>query len=1077
MRRWLVLLLLPAAAVAFPGITGASTPAASAPVTVPATPGQTITRTWTGTIPTSATPGTSSCKGRADADHHDVPIVVPAGTYDKVDVAYKFTITWTQNPVSATSDEVLTVINKNIPAQGGGEEEGGQSNEVGSSDGSSNVETVTGVNLPSATYDAEACGYVNAAPKSYTAKVEIKTKAVEQPLASANPRGLGFSASVPADPQRDEGEPIIEIDPGGHSYTCGPTGFSNAAEYAQVSDDGGKQFHLLGEPPRGQLSEGGGGDCGIATSPDKNPQGAYNFAYSGLGPLTNFAVAASSDTGRTLDSRPLSGATIPGVDRQWHVFLDRDTVLLSYNQQQPRQVVVQRSTDGGRTYGVRVPATAEDPSFPGPMRALPAEFNPTGKANGRVPYFSWNDGPNINFAVSFDKGSTWKNCQVAVSSGDPTLFTTSDNDDDGNIYVAYGEDAKFHTYVSALHAADLQKCNEPVTKFPSANPGFSKPVQVDRDGVRSTVFPWLVAGGAPGRVAVAFYGSETDGDPNSGDFKGTWNVYVNQSLNALSSGATFSQVKSTTHPVHYDSICLLGLGCTVSGGDRSLADFFAIDYDRTRRQLQVVYDTTYKKPGDTEGSVATPTVFNQTAGPSQGGGSVESGEPAVVRTRSSDPSGDAIADYSTLAPSPRDSQEEPAADFGSVSLASGPNDGFAVTMKVGDLSDGALTKALEDAKAQRLLWVFRWFNGYQYAAAVARWTPTTGFTYGFNDFSAGSAQCGGTGAKCLQYPGDQPITGRDDRGAGTLTLEVPGSKLRALSGSQGPGQRPQEVLAKPGDRLYDGTAFSLADISAGGGQDQTFLYPLDNAPSMDFLVPNATGASGGTPPAGPTTSGGGGQAAARDALAACRSRLTFRSVSAVGRGRRAKLSFSRRGSADVQVDVFQSTVGRRVIGERLVARFKNRKRSFVWNGRANRAGRRVRDCYLFVRFKTGPGRGEARRIPLRRVGGRLSRRPGFQRRDTCDLLTSYKLERPAFGGRTGRPLGISFRLSRAGTARLRVTRGAHTVKTYALRVRMGARTKRLHLSARGLPRGDYRFRLVVRSRRAVTRSTLLARRL
>jgi hypothetical protein len=68
-------------------------------------------------------------------------------------------------------------------------------------------------------------------------------------------------------------------------------------------------------------------------------------------------------------------------------------------------------------------------------------------------------------------------------------------------------------------------------------------------------------------------------------------------------------------------------------------------------------------------------------------------------------------------------------------------------------------------------------------------------------------------------------------------------------------------------------------------------------------------------------------------------------------------------------------------------------------------------------------------------------------------------------------------MSRAGTARIRVTQGAHTVKTYSRRVRAGATTQRFRLSARGLRRGDYRVRLVVRSGRNVTRSTLVARRL
>src|SRR5205823_438841 len=129
-----------------------------------------------------------------------------------------------------------------------------------------------------------------------------------------------------------------------------------------------------------------------------------------------------------------------------------------------------------------------------------------------------------------------------------------------------GEAAKYHTYMVALAAAKVPKCDQPVEqdpllpgKQPTSNPGFTVPVQVDRDAVRTTVFPWLVAGGAPGRIAVAFYGTESDGDPNTGDFKASWDVYVNQSLNALSPDATFSQVKATTHPFHYDSICLNGL--------------------------------------------------------------------------------------------------------------------------------------------------------------------------------------------------------------------------------------------------------------------------------------------------------------------------------------------------------------------------------------------------------------------------------------------------------------------------------------------------------------------------------------
>jgi hypothetical protein len=1050
-------LLLPAGGVA-------STPPASAPVVASSTPGQSVTRTWTGTIPPSTAPAQSTCKGRTDVDEHDVRIQAPAGGYGKLTTSAVFTITW--NAAGATSDEVLTVIDKDVQETGGGEQEGGTSNEVGSSDGSSNQEQVTGTDLPTATYAALACGYINLpAGTAYTGKLVVTTKAVAPPLAAAPSQGMGFSASVPADPQRDEGEPLIQIAKDGTTYTCGPTGVSNAADYAQVSTDGGKQFHLLGEPPRGQQAPGGGGDCALATAPVKNAGGFFNYAYSGLGPLTSFATATSANDGRDLTSSPAGGATIPGVDRQWLTFLDEKTVLLNYNQQAPRQVVVQKSTDGGLTYGLRVPATPTNPDFPGPLRTLPASQNP--KGNGQpVAYFPWSVGDDIDLAISFDGGTSWSDCRAAVAPGQPTLFTTADSDSAGNVYLAYGENATFHTYATAIRNADLGKCAEGQDKNPTNNPGFSAPVQVDRGAVGSTVFPWLTAGGAPGRVAVAFYGSETDGDPNQGAFKGSWNVYVNQSLNLLSSGATFSQTKATTHPIHYDSICLEGLGCDVAGGDRSLADFFAIGYDPTRKALQVVYDTTYKRPGDAEGTVATPTVVTQTDGPSLGGGSLTASHPPTLRSSSDDAKGDAIADYSSSAP-PRNSTVEPAADFTRVSIGSGPPGGLRVTMRVADLSDAALAKAVQDSTAQRLLFVFRWFNGYRSAAALARWSPTGGFSFGYNDFATGSATCGGSSAKCLQYPGDQPITGHADQKAGTITLDVPASKLKTLTGSQGPNQRPAEVAAKPGDREYDGTAFALADNSPTGGADQGFLYPLDNAPSMDFRVPGGSASSGG--------SGGSGLPAGAGSCA-----VGLKGVKLTPKGRRTRIAFTRRaGTKRVRVDVFQDARGRTIPKRGVRVAHFSRLKGFTWNGRASVTGRHVRDGILFVRLRAPARRGlDIRRFVLRRTGGRLYRRPPHARHPRCSgLIRYFALTRPVLGGRAGRTLRAVVQPGRRARVTFTLRHRGKVVRRYKAVTVAGKAILRRTVKPKGLPRGDIRVTATVRAGKTKRTTTRTARRL
>src|SRR6185312_8772905 len=150
-------------------------------------------------------------------------------------------------------------------------------------------------------------------------------------------------------------------------------------------------------------------------------------------------------------------------------------------------------------------------------------------------------------------------------------FAVADHDSAGNVYVVWADSSSYHTWLSVLTADKLGGCNQSTDDVaatadgePTADPGWSAPLQVDRDAVRTTVFPWVAAGGAPGRVAVAFYGTTSEGDPNSGDFNAAWDVYVDQSLNALDATRTVSQVKATTHPFHYDSICLNGLGCDLA---------------------------------------------------------------------------------------------------------------------------------------------------------------------------------------------------------------------------------------------------------------------------------------------------------------------------------------------------------------------------------------------------------------------------------------------------------------------------------------------------------------------------------
>ena len=234
----------------------------------------------------------------------------------------------------------------------------------------------------------------------------------------------------------------------------------------------------------------------------------------------------------------------------------------------------------------------------------------------------------------------------------------------------------------------------------------------------------------------------------------------------------------------------------------------------------------------------------------------------------------------------------------------------------------------------------------------------------------------------------------------------------------------------------------------------------------------AAGAAQPQQPAGGGGNGGGGPTA-------CAANAGFRSASARPRDGGVVLGFRRQAARPVTVDVFQQSRGRRVVGERLVARFTGRSRAVRWNGRANRAGRRVTDGYYFARFRMRTATGtETRRITLQRSDGRFARRPGFYRRATCDLLPSYKLERPVFGGTTARPLRIAYRVARRARVSVTVLRGKRVVKRFAARTAPAARTQRLRLPAAG-PGTRRLQRAAVRARGQSerVRSTLVSRRL
>jgi choice-of-anchor B domain-containing protein len=265
-------------------------------------------------------------------------------------------------------------------------------------------------------------------------------------------------------------------------------------------------------------------------------------------------------------------------------------------------------------------------------------------------------------------------------------------------------------------------------------------------------------------------------------------------------------------------------------------------------------------------------------------------------------------------------------------------------------------------------------------------------------------------------------------------------------------------------------------IVSGIEQGLFVLRPRDVAggASGRISAPESAGAAPAAAAGAPATAPG-----AQRQTTTCTTDDGFRTVGVQRRGRRGlELEFQRRLSAPVTVDVFQQSSGRRIVGERLVARFAGRADDVRWNGRANRRGRRVTDGYYFARYRMRTPQGvDTRRVALRRINGRWSRRADFHRRASCDLLRSFKVERPVFGGRTNRALHLAFQADRDARAQVTVLRGSRVVRRFAARNVRGRRTVRLRLGAARLPRGSYRVRISLTRAGETVTSMLAAQRL
>ncbi len=798
------------AALAGVGTSRASTPPSSS-VTVPSTVGQTVTDTWTGSIPPFAN-ATSNCApfaGTAVVDQHVVTLNVPAGIYDTLQANFVFNITWGD----AGNDEILTVVGPNGKV-------------VGSSDGGAPSETVRATNLKGGAYTVIACGFVSGPdPQSYAGRLTIETVSLPPPPPPSGPsRGITFDHANLNDPVRMVGEPDVVIDNHGGNYVSGPGGSTTQASWFWKSEDDGIQWHLIGCPAKSNC-QNGGGDTEITVANNRDV-----FA-SDLQTLQCNSTFRSYDEGKTF--LPGEGC-FPETDRQWMGVYDPSSsatgrrIYLGANHVAGFEgCYVLVSLDNGVTYLPPDPVNNPSADIGGSCIGRFA----VDPRNGDI--FVPTDGGTTQ--VSTDGGVTW---QARGSSGaEGHFFAPIQLDTAGNLWQAWTEGSK--TFLS--YSTDRGFTWHPKVQV-STGPG--SPLG-GGPGLRQVLFPWLAVGD-PGRVAVVFYGTTDAGDTGGfpGSPKALWHAYASFSTNAMDADPTFTQVQATEHVMHRGAICTGGFpGCLLANSDRSMADFFMVDKDPQGRVF-IAYnensDLSEVAPGEFIGKPINAVIRLRT-GPSLfasqgnllplpapanvtiGTASLSDGAVSVSGTHglppgnwTTDPAGDARFPVVPVA-----SANHPALD---ILEASAADDGATLTlsMRMADLSPAALADAATAGGTPA--WMVTWWEGRGGIGPntmdppfdshwFVKWLGGTNFVYG----RVGSIDAPALGAptpKFLTYAPSGNASGSVN--GNEVTISVPLANLGGLTA---------------GDKIDHVAAYGMVehtDVTLNDWADQakTFSYRI-----------------------------------------------------------------------------------------------------------------------------------------------------------------------------------------------------------------------------------------------------------
>jgi hypothetical protein len=624
---------------------------------------------------------------------------------------------------------------------------------------------------------------------------------------------LRFGPATVVDAQRTEGEPLDWFDKSGNLWETGPWGTTTQNSFIHRSTDGGLEFHI--DSPNGLRPDPGpgGGDTDIVT----DDQGYQYFVD--LESLVNLGASVSNDNGNNWRKNPVAVQNT-AVDRQWYAVdngttasASDNTVFLAFHETAVGTFIYSSPGSTGpadAVGGLVWQNAASNAPLPLASDATCAQlrFDPV----NRNLYSACNEGDHIRVTIGHvapgqRTGIQFHNVSLPVSpggGGPGHLFPALAVDKGGNVYAAWIDTNDNNVYYSS-----------------STDQGatWTSPVQVNSSPATTNEFIWA-QGGAAGTVALAWLGTDAAGQPDSfpnwaddpqGSTAVKWWGYLGVITNATTASATIAQQRFTEKPMHYGQICNQGIGCTVSGGDRTMADYFGFNLDGTGAMRVVYNDTTNQDHG------AGLFEIRQVGGKTILGGDARG---LTVKNPATDPTGDAQwPHYSPTGAGPN----QPQFDFTGLQVGQ-PTAG---TLRV-RISLASLKSLQPPAGKTSAFWLTRFqalsmgnSGEESYRIFYLGAESTGGLT---PSFFAGTTTCTDTtpqNCKVVNYPAQQQITGHVC--GNTFVADVP------LSGFGDP---------VTGPLLYNVTALS------GGRNGPDDLYAdVDATRSFDYVLGSNKGGS------------------------------------------------------------------------------------------------------------------------------------------------------------------------------------------------------------------------------------------